>query len=294
MEVRSSEGWKLPSRRELFGGTVFFGVLALLLAGLLRPLDGSEWIALAICLGFVAVGSFAVLRYDALVERRVAAFPVARSRAVKAAPVEDEPAGSAEHEMREPSEDERQLLRTTIDAFEEAGALVPGEVDVETLWRATQHFDPGPVVNVYTALSAFSWVAELGRPKFRRLTFVPVGTEYDAALIAGLTTEILISLGHEVDQADVSVDLPGGSSEGASVVEFPIDGRRKRVPFHYRWKLHPPELFEALAGFTREDDPRELVCADPDYQQLLYAAVRPGTLARLNLRFPIDDLFGDP
>jgi hypothetical protein len=252
--------------------------------------------ALALCLAFVAAGSFAVLRYDALVERRGAASRVARPPPLPAARMAEQPVEAAPTaaELREPSEDERRLLRTTIDAFEEAGALVPGEVDGETLWRATQHIDPGPVVDVYMALTAFSALKELGRPKIPRLTFVPVGTEYDAELITGLTAEILVSLGHEVDESDVSVELPGDGSEGASAVEFAIDGRRERVPFHYHWKLHPPDLFAALAGFTRQDDPRELVGADSDYQQLLYAAVRPGALVRLNQRFPIDDLFGPP
>ncbi|WAJ30937.1 hypothetical protein [Antarcticirhabdus aurantiaca] len=271
----------------------------MLLLGFLRPFDGLEWIALAACLAFVAAGSFAILRYDALAERREAAIPVARPLPVKAVLVEDEPtrvdrAALRRADLRKPSEEERQLLRTTIDAFEEVGALIPGEVDAETLWRAAQHIDPGPEADVYMALTAFSALEDIGRPKSRRLTFVPVGTEYDAALITGLTAEILVSLGHEVDEADVFVELPGGGSEGASAVEFPIDGRRQRVPFHYHWKLHPPELFEALAGFTREDDPRALVCADSDYQQLLYAAIRPGALARLNQRFPIEDLFGAP
>ncbi|GJD95097.1 hypothetical protein [Methylobacterium iners] len=201
---------------------------------------------------------------------------------------------SADDDFGEPTSEERHALATTIAALESAGALTPGEVDAGTMWDAAQHYFPGEPVGFLEALASLAALHDHGFEP-RRITFIPVHVEYDGELLAAITASILTSLGHEVGEPDVLVTLPRDDWEGEAVVTFPIEDRRESVTCHYRVKYPPPDLCTALAAFARADDPRELVCADPGYQMLLVAAIRPDTLTELNRRFPVGyAMFGPP
>lgn len=292
-------------RRQLTVATGFFALTALLCVVLFRPLGWTGWTVLLTSLAFVVLGCLALLKGDALTARRVRPSHDVERRPNAATgdqpdldvPVVDSlgSQGDTDAVVGEPSPEERAVLESTLTALLNADLLVTGEVDVETMWRAAQAVDPGHRVDVYAAFNSLAVLEEHGRLTLRRLVFVPVGTEYDETRLTEITVAVLTALGHDVDPLDVVVTLPADGSSGASTVAFPLHGRTETVPFTFLWKNPPLDLIEALARFSRAEEPRELVGADVDYQSLLYAALTPGSLDALNQHLPVDpDLFGPP
>lgn len=293
------------SRRQLSVATGFFALTALLCAVLFRPLGWTGWTVLLASLAFVVLGCHALWKGDAPAARRVHRSDDVERRPTAAAgrqPDLDVPVvGSMESQVDidavvgEPSAEERAVLESTLTALVDADLLVSGDVDVMSMWRAAQAVDPGHRVDTYAAFNSLAVLEEHGRLTLRRLVFVPVGTEYDATLLTEITVAVLTALGHDIDPRDVVVTLPADGSSGASTVAFPLRGRTETVPFTFLWKNPPLDLIEALARFSRDEDPRELVVADVDYQSLLYAAITPGSLDTLNQRLPVEHaLFGPP
>ncbi|WP_342152872.1 hypothetical protein [Methylorubrum sp. SB2] len=91
---------------------------------------------------------------------------------------------------------------------------------------------------------------------------------------------------------DITMTLPPEGNQGTARVAFPIEGRTRTVSCEYFWKYPPADLIPALGCYRRMEDPRDLVCADPGDQTLLYAAIRCGSLMELNNRLPAEgDLF---
>jgi hypothetical protein len=284
----------VASKRELLWATASFAVLAVLVAAFMRPLGAVGWMCLAGSVAFAVLGGLAMWKQRASATRERDGPAVGRrvDRVAAAAAPEELISGAR---SGEPAPEERRILETALDALVEAGALAPGEVDAALLWRAAQHVDPGCPVGFREALYAFATLTEFGLIAPRRLAFVPVQTEYDAALLAAITASILTALGHRVGPDDVTVALPAGGAQGRASIAFPLDGRRETVACDFLWKYPPPDLCAALAGFRHADDPRELVCADVDYGTLLLAAIRPGGLDALNRHFPAEyPLFGPP
>lgn len=294
------------SRRELSVATGFFALTALLCVVVFQPLGWIGWTVLLTSLGFVALGCLTLWKGEALAARGfrtndddATRRPTASTggRTDRDGPVlaVGGPQTDIDAVVGEPSPEERAALESTLTALVDADLLVSGEVDVVSMWRAAQAVDPGHRVDVCAAFNSLAVLGEHGRVTLRRLVFVPVGTEYDATLVAEITAAVLTALGHDIDPLDVVVTLPADGSPGASTVAFPLHGRTETVRFTFLWKDPPPDLLEALARFSRAEDPREIVGADVDYQWLLYAAITPGSLDALNQRIPVEHgLFGPP
>ncbi|PZO80613.1 MAG: hypothetical protein DI629_06655 [Mesorhizobium amorphae] len=275
----------MDPRRKLFAGTLFFATLAVVVSAFLRPLDGAEWFALAASVVFVVLGCIALLM--GAPSRK----PIAR-RAVHARPRPTAPVPLPEPEpdavLEEPTAAEQVVLETTLSALRHAGVLAVGDVDPSMLWRSAQGLDPGEPVDYGLAFDALVGLEDLGWARPRRLVFVPAHTEYDEELLAEVAAAILASLGHGIRESDISVALPRDRSAGPAELAFPLEGRRETIAFRYIGKYPPPELLSALAGFTRPDEPRDIVCANASDQTLVFAAIRKGALAELNARFPVE------
>ncbi|KMO41372.1 hypothetical protein [Methylobacterium aquaticum] len=289
----------MTAKRELSLATAFFALLAVLVVGLMRPLDTVGWACLATSVTFVVLGCLALWKDSMSAASEPGSWTVDQPfggdvTALAPTAVAPEELISAA-QAGEPTNEERVVLKTTIEALVEADALAPGEVDVMLLWRAAQHVDPGRPVGSFEALYALATLQEFGLFAPRRLVFVPSHTEYDTALLAEITASVLMALGHGVGPDDVIVVLPGEGAQGRASITFPLDGRRETIMCDFLWKYPPPDLCEALINFRRADDPREVVCADGSHGMLLLAAIRPGSLDALNRRFPAEDpLFGPP
>lgn len=284
----------MPSNRELWAGTAFFALAAGALVLFRRPFNFVGWAGLAACVAFVVLACSGLFKLNiGLVKpgigrgRQEIDDPAASelSRTIGDEPVEGSPIG-------DPSPDELRILETTIAALETVGALDRGEIDASSLWRAAQRLDPGHPIGVYEAIGSFAALHDEGHPRIGRLIFVPAHTEYDASLLADITACALASLGHAVQPHDITVTLPPEGNQGTAWVAFPIEGRTRTVNCEYLWKYPPADLIPALGRFKRSEDPRDLVCADPGDQTLLYAAIRSGSLMELNHRLPAaEDLF---
>ncbi len=284
----------MPSNRELWAGLAFFALAAGALVLFRRPFDVVGWAGLAGCVAFVVLACCGLVKPDIglvkpgiQVGRREIDDPATPERpwTIGDAPLEDIPIG-------DPLPDELCILETTIAALEAVGGLERGEIDARSLWRAAQRLDPGRPVGIYEAIGSFAALHDDGHPRIGRLIFVPAHTEYDAPLLAEITACTLASLGHAVQPRDITVTLPPEGNQGTARVAFPIEGRTRTVNCEYLWKYPPADLIPALGRFGRPEDPRDLVCADPGDQTLLYAAIRSGSLMELNHRLPAaDDLF---
>ncbi|CAO4186209.1 hypothetical protein [Methylorubrum extorquens] len=262
----------MAGKRELLLATAFFSLLAVLVVGFMRRLDTVRWTCLAISVSLVMLGCFALWKHRASTAHDQGGRTVGRpvgGAATAAAPEELIAAARA----GEPTDEERVVLETTLQALTEADALVHGLIDAMLLWRAAQHVDPGHPVGPREALHALATLRDFGLMASRRLVFVPSHTEYDAALLAAITASMLTALGHDIGPDDVSVVLPGAGSQGRASIAFPLDGRRETIACDFLWKYPPPDLCEALAEFRLADDPREVVCEDVDYGMLLLAAI---------------------
>jgi hypothetical protein len=282
----------MASRRGLVAATAFFALTALLTVVLLRPLGPTGWAVLVASIVFVVAGCVALWKGDALHAPRSRPRPD-RSAAIAAPgvpPVRDP--GPAADEARidldavvgDPSPEEREVLGTTLAALQDVDLLRAGEVDVPLMWRAAQASDPERPVDVYAALDSLAVLQELRALAPRRLVFVPVHVEYDAALLAEVAAALLTALGHEVDARDVVVALAEDDGDAPSTITVPLDGRTETVPFGFLPKDPPLDLLEALGRMPRVGDPRELVVAVVD-QYLLHAAIPPGRLDALNRHF---------
>ncbi|MGX7708946.1 hypothetical protein [Methylobacterium sp. Gmos1] len=284
----------MPSNREFWAGMAFFALAAGALVFFRRPFDFVGWASLAGCVAFVVLACCGLLKPDiGLVKPGI---QVGRQEiddpatpelpwTIGDAPLEDIPIG-------DPSQDELRILETTIAALEAVGGLERGEIDATSLWRAARRLDPGQPIGIYEAIGSFAALHDNGHPRIGRLIFVPAHTEYDAPLLAEITACTLASLGHAVQPHDITVTLPPEGNPGTARVAFAIEGRTQTVNCEYLWKYPPADLIPALGRFGRSEDPRDLVCADPGDQTLLYAAIRSGSLMELNHRLPaVDDLF---
>lgn len=274
----------------------FFALAALAIVAFRRPFDLVGGACLAACIAFVVLGCVGILKPDFAAAKRGSAPAGSHGGATTAAgdgPDEGEDdADEDEAPVGDPSAEESRLLEATIAALEAVGALDPGEVDATALWTAAQRLDPGRTIGIHEALGAFSALHDSGRARIGRLTFVPSHTEYDGDLIAEIAASALSSLGHPLAPADIAVALPAGGGEGTATLAFAVGGRPATVTCHYRWKYPPDDLLPALARFRSEEDPRDLVGADPGDQTMITAAIRAGTLAELNRRLPAEhDLF---
>lgn len=273
----------MEPKRKLFAGTLFFATLAVVVSAFLRPLDGAEWFALAASVAFVVLGCIALLMGSP--SRKPIARRAVRMRPRPTAPVRPPEPDAA---LEEPTAAEQVVLETTLSALRHAGVLAAGDVNASMLWRSAQGLDPGEPVDYGRAFDALVGLEDLGWTRPRRLVFVPAHTEYDEELLAEVAAAILASLGHDIRESDIAVALPRDRSAGPAELAFPLEGRRERIAFRFIGKYPPPELLSALAGFTRPDEPRELVCANASDQTLVFAAIRKGTLAELNARFPVE------
>ncbi|MGE7414683.1 hypothetical protein [Methylobacterium tarhaniae] len=277
----------MPSKRELLAGLAFFALAAGALVLFRRPFDFVGWAGLAGCVAFVVLACYGLVKPGTRVGRREIDDPATPELpwTIGDAPLEDIPIG-------DPSPDELRIFETTIAALEAVGGLQRGEIDACSLWRAAQRLDPGRAIGVYEAVSSFAALHDDGHPRIGRLIFVPAHTEYDALLLAEITACTLASLGHAVQPRDITVTLPPDGNQGTARVAFPIEGCTRTVSCEYLWKYPPADLIPALRRFGRPEDPRDLVCADPGDQTLLYAAIRSGSLMELNHRLPAaDDIF---
>jgi hypothetical protein len=284
----------LTAKLELSLATAFFALLAVLVIGLMRPLDTVGWACLATSVTFVMLGCLALWKDSVSAASEPGGRTVDRPFGDDATAVAPEELISAA-QAGEPTNEELVVLETALEALVEADALAPGEVDIILLWRAAQHIDPGRPVGSLEALYALATLQEFGLFAPRRIVFVPSHTEYDTALLAEITASLLTALGHGVSSDDVIVVLPGEGAQGRASITFPLDSRRETIMCDFLWKYPPPDLCEALINFRRADDPREVVCADSSHGMLLLAAIRPGSLDALNQRFPAEDpLFGPP
>ncbi|MCF4129573.1 hypothetical protein [Methylobacterium sp. SyP6R] len=284
----------MPSKRELWAGMAFFALAAGALVLFRRPFDVAGWAGVAGCVAFVVLACCGLVKSDlgvvkpgVGVRRQKIDDPTTPKlpRPIGDEPVEDVPIG-------DPSPDELRILETTIAALEAVGGLEHGEIDARSLWRAAQRLDPGRAIGIDEAVSSFAALHDDGHPRIGRLIFVPAHTDYDAPLLAEITACTLASLGHAVQPRDITVTLPPEGNQGTARVAFPIEGRTRTVNCEYLWKYPPADLIPALGRFGRPEDPRDLICADPGDQTLLYAAIRSGSLMELNHRLPAaDDLF---
>ncbi|QRE74908.1 hypothetical protein [Methylobacterium aquaticum] len=284
----------MPSKRELWAGLAFFALAAGSLVLFRRPFDFAGWAGLAGCLAFVILAGYGLMKPDIgpvkpgiRVGRQEIDDPAIPELpwTIGDAPLEDIPIG-------DPSPDELRILETTIAALEAVGGLERGEIAAGSLWRAAQRLDPGRAIGISEAVSSFAALHDDGHPRIGRLIFVPAHTEYDAPLLAEITACTLASLGHAVQPRDITVTLPPEGKQGTARIAFPIEGRARMVNCDYLWKYPPADLIPALRRFGRPEDPRDLVCADPGDQTLLYAAIHSGSLKELNHRLPAaDDLF---
>ncbi len=272
----------------------FFALAAGALVLFRRPFDVAGWAGVAGCVAFVVLACCGLVKPDlgvvkpgVGVRRQKIDDPTTPKlpRPIGDEPVEDVPIG-------DPSPDELRILETTIAALEAVGGLEHGEIDARSLWRAAQRLDPGRAIGIDEAVSSFAALHDDGHPRIGRLIFVPAHTDYDAPLLAEITACTLASLGHAVQPRDITVTLPPEGNQGTARVAFPIEGRTRTVNCEYLWKYPPADLIPALGRFGRPEDPRDLICADPGDQTLLYAAIRSGSLMELNHRLPAaDDLF---
>lgn len=284
----------MSSKRELWAGMAFFAVAAGALVLFRRPFDIIGWASLAACLAFVVVAFIALVRPEIGRAKRITrpmpqviddpALPGSH-RTVAEEPIPNAPVG-------DPPLGELRILEATIAALEAVDALERGEIDARSLWQAAWQLDPGRPIGVHEAIGSLAALHDEGYPRIGRLIFVPAHTEYDASLLAEITACVLTSLGHNVQPDDVTVTLPEGGNAGTAEIAFPIEGRTRTVSCEYLPKYPPSDLIPALRRFGRAEDPRDLVCADPGDQTLLYAAIRAGTLTELNRRLPAEeDLF---
>ncbi|QEI08956.1 hypothetical protein FXN63_26225 [Pigmentiphaga aceris] len=287
----------MPSQRALYSAMTFFSLTAVVVVALRRPFDLVGWACLVACIGFVALGCLAIVKPDIAAGRRrhktaaAGGFPAAfehghdTNEALAPEPGKEATVG-------EPSDNEPEVLKQTVSALEAVGATTPGEIDTTTLWVAAQRMDPGQAIGVHEALAALSDLHDAGQGQIGRLIFVPAHTEYDRSLIAEIVAATLAAFGHDIRPTDIGVELPPGGGEGTATISFPLADRIERVTCHYRWKYPPDDLLPALVRFTKPEAPRDLVCADPGDQTLLYAAIRAGALDELNHQLPGDqDLF---
>jgi hypothetical protein len=280
------------SRRGLVAATVFFALMATLSVVLFRPLGPTGWSVLLASIAFVLLGCLALWKGDVPTASGSRGRP-ARWTSRAAAPngrsdggpgaVADRPLIDLDAVGGEPSPEEHETLFTTLAALRNVD-LLEDEVDVSLMWQAAQASDSGHPADVYAALGSLAILQDLGVLALRRLVFVPVHVEYDAALLAELTAALLTALGPEVEAPDVAVTLPEGNREGASTIAVPLEGRAKTVTFGFLAKGPPLDLLEATTRMTRADDPREFVCAIVDHY-LLYAAIPRGRLDTLNRHF---------
>ncbi|KKB80346.1 hypothetical protein VW35_08105 [Devosia soli] len=180
------------------------------------------------------------------------------------------------------------MLTATIAALEAVDGLNSGEVDAISLWKAVQEIDPGYAIGIHEAINSFAALHDLARANIGRMTFVPAHTEYDGPLLAEITASVLTSLGHPLRREDIVVTLPADGKQGTASIAFSIAGRTETVECSYLWKYPPADLIPALKRFSRRDDPRQLVGADPGDQTLLYVAIREGSIGHLNGLLPAD------
>ena len=202
----------MPSKRELAVGTLFFAMLAVVIVAFLRPLDGTEWFALAASVVLFVLGCAALLK-GAPSENSFAGRAVSSSEGeYAAAPV---PPPDSEATIEAPTTEERLVLETTLAALKNVSVLAADDVDAPMLWRAAQHLDPGEPIDHGRALDALVGLEDLGWARPRRLVFVPAHADYDEDLFAEVAAAILASLGHDLRETDISVTLPrDGSGAG--------------------------------------------------------------------------------
>ena len=285
----------MSSKRELWAGMAFFAVAAGALVLFRRPFDIIGWAGLAACLAFVVVALITLVKPDIGRANKPPARPMPQligdpaipgsHRTVAEQPIPDAP-------IADPPSGELRILEATIAALEAVDALKSGEINARSLWWAAWQLDPGRPIGVHEAIGSFAALHGEGYPRIGRLIFVPSHTEYDASLLAEITASVLTSFGQDVQPDDVTVTLPQGGNAGTAEIAFPIEGRTRTVSCEYLPKYPPSDLIPALRRFGRAEDPRDLVCADPGDQTLLYAAIRAGTLTELNRRLPAEeDLF---
>lgn len=275
----------MPSRRELYAGVTFFALAAVVVVAVRRPFDMTGWACLLACVIFVAFGCAALLKPDLAVGMRKSE-PSAKRKAT--ANLGDDLDDEGDEASGDPSPHETRILDATISALAAVEAIEADEVDARSLWKAAQRLDPGQTIGAHEALGSFSALHEFDRRRIGRLTFVPAHTEYDGPLLAEITASMLVSLGWPVHPDEVEVALPADGGQGPATISFPVDGCTETVTCSYLWKYPPTDLPTALGRFARDDDPCELVGADPGDQTLLYATIRSGTLAELNRRLPAE------
>ena len=275
----------MPTRKELLGGAAFFALAAVAIIAFRRPFDLTGWAVVVTCICFVAFAFVGLIKpnfhagFKSLERSRAPSFKLDNNEQV------DEP-------LAKPTTEEMHVLNTSIAALEAVGGLNAGEVDAMSLWKAAMRSDPGQPVGIYEALGSFAALHEFDRTRVGRLTFVPSHTEYDAPLLAEITASILVSLGRPVQAEDIGVTLPPDNGHGTAQISFPVGGRTETIDCSYLWKYPPPDLPSKLAYFGAEEDPRQLVGADPGDQTLLFVAIRKGSLGELNRLLPAEqDLF---
>ncbi|WP_156463936.1 hypothetical protein [Devosia sp. Leaf420] len=287
---------------ELIAGALFFALAGATTVMLRQPLDAVGWVVLVACVAFVALAVFGMVKPAGFARgmpsrtpgRPTTEFEIGRRDDM--APAGDPtaslamgmPSGTSREPPVEPTTSELQVLAATIAALEAVDGLSPGEVDAMSLWNAMQEIDPGQAIGLYEAIGSFSMLHDLGRTRIGRMTFVPAHTEYDASLLAEITASVLTSLGHPMRSEDIVVTLPADGGQGTANIAFPIAGRIETIECSYLWKYPPDDLCANLKRFSRNDDPRQLVCADPGDQTLLYVAIREGSIGELNELLPAE------